>query len=151
MVQGGNFRRTNFKAPATKPKSSGGTSKVSAAKKGQRVILPKKAKIIQATHLRRQFTATLNRRAEASLILRSGNEANSLVMVRPDERITQELKDRRAKRDGCKFGDDKKATKEENGESASHTPPKTNAITQAAIDALNASSEETDQVDHLSE
>lgn len=140
MAQGGaNFKRTNFKSTAIKTSSGRPFANASVMKKGHRSIQPKKSIAVTSANLRRELTATLNRRAEAAMILRSGNEANSLKIIRPDERVTQQLKDKRTKKDGYKYGDDKKtAINEARGENPVTVTPKTNAISQAAIAALNA-------------
>jgi hypothetical protein len=149
MAQG--FKRTGsvFSARQTKTASSSVSKHSQVSRKGARAIQPKKATAVRAVQLQKQLTAQLNRRAEAALILQSGTEATALTVVRGDARALQELRAKQAKRHGQKKEGDEQANggKGKTGESTGIEAEKKhgNALTQAALDALNNSGMDSDE------
>lgn len=102
-------------------------------KKGARVIAPKKQGALIKARVTAQLTATLNRRAESALISRIGHEETSLRLVKADERVLEEIKEKKMKREQTRG----------NGCDTSKLPGN-NHLMRSAIDRMN--SNETEDV-----
>lgn len=102
-------------------------------KKGARVIAPKKQGALIKARVTAQLTATLNRRAESALISRIGHEETSLRLVKADERVLEEIKEKKMKREQTRG----------NGCDSSKLPGN-NHLMRSAIERMN--SNETEDV-----
>lgn len=137
MAQG--FKRTGNAFSAKKASSfsasSGSSNKI---RKGARIIAPKKSSAIAEAKLTLKLTARLNRRAESALITRlGGNREGSLKLVRPDTQIIEELKAKKAKKDGSRnTSADATKTKKESDEILEKSD-RLNSLSRSALLQLN--------------
>lgn len=130
MAQGG-FKRTGnaFSAKMAKAASHSSTNS-NKIRKGARVIAPKKSVAMARINLTQKLTSQLNRRAESALITRlGGNRENSLKLVRADSQIVEELKSKKAKKEGNAADNPTRA------DTRNEKP--SNALTNSALKHLN--------------
>ena len=137
MAQG--FKRTGNafsakKASASSSSSSNGSTKI---KKGARIIAPKKTAAIAKANLTHKLTAQLNRRAESALITRlGGNREGALKLVRADSKIVEEIKAKKAKKEGGVRNPVTSVSKKESDESSDKSES-LNSLTKSALKQLN--------------
>lgn len=141
-----------FKGPKKSTSTSTNTTstkhKATQMKKGARVIAPKKQAARIRAQVTSQLTATLNRRAESTLISRIGHEETSLKLVKADERLLEEIKEKKLKKEQTRG----------NGCDTSKLPESNtnNNLMKSAIDRLNSAEgdeneNENDEIDSQEE
>lgn len=119
--------------------NSNAKHKATQMRKGARVIAPKKQAARIKAQVTSQLTATLNRRAESTLISRIGHEETSLKLIKADEHLLEEIKEKKLKKEQTRG----------NGCDTSKLPESSNNnLMKSAIDRLNsAEGEENDSQD----
>lgn len=138
MAQG--FKRTGNAVSTKKPSgnaasSSSGSNKI---KKGARFIAPKKAAAMARINLTHKLTTQLNRRAESALITRLGsNREGTLKLVKPDSRIVDELKAKKAKKDAGRNGVVAAPTVPKKGKGSENDSETMNSLSKSALQHLN--------------
>ena len=143
MAQG--FKRTGNafsakKASASSTSSHSHSNNSNKIRKGARVIAPKKTVAMAKINLTNKLTAQLNRRAESALITRlGGNREGTLKVVRPDSKIVEELKAKKAKKDAGRNGTVKKESDEP---LSTEKCEALNSLSRSALSRLNENEQE---------